>query len=675
VQLKMRGWSAIFFSRPLTGAAGVLLALFAVSAVFGPRLVAAPPANPPAKTASTPSADAGGVVIPPDQLIQYLNQSINLYHQTTIQQQIANQPEEQLLLYDNRQLATQSVQLAFQFARAQLDIMSAEKVAAHAAKATAAATGSQQYSSLSQMLATIDKNLQDTQTEQDDDTRQLATATGAKRAQLQSTIAELQGEIALAQARRDAVRSLLEFVGNSANSGLSVNELRAEVDALASSVPSASGTTSGSGASGQSHSAEPFSVNDGKAAPSNLWDLFADLIGLSSKLHSVNAMIGDTNALEQTSNNLRAPFVARLRDLSKTGDTLAAQADTADRSQLAQERQQLDAIAAQFRQLASAVIPLSKQRVLLNLYEKNLGSWRDVIYDRYKSDARGLGYRLGALAIVFAVVWGLSEIWRRGVYRYVHEPRRRSQFLLVRKLTFWFVIAVIVILTFASKLGSFATFAGLITAGLAVALQNVIVSIVGYFFLIGKYGIRVGDRIEVGGSSGEVIDIGLVRFHVMELGAGATPTGRVVAYSNSIVFQPTSGLFKHIPGASFAWHEVTLSLPRNADFGAIKKNLLGAVENVLHDYHEQIESVYRQMEKTGILMSDRGLQPKLELHLTPGGIDATIRYPVDLQHASDIDARVSRELLNALERDTKLQTPEGPAIHLKTDVPATTPTG
>ncbi len=610
--------------------------------------------------------------MPPDQLIQYLNQSINLYHQTTIQQHIATEPQEQLLLYDNRQLATQSVQLAFQFARAQLDIMTADAAAAKATGAASAASGSQEYNSLHQMLSSIDKNLEDTQAEQDGDTRKLATATGAKRAQLQSTVAELQGEIALAQARRDAVRSMLEFVGTSADSGVSASGLRSEIDALGSSVP---GASSGANTSGLSHPSQPFSLTDGKAAPSNIWDLFADLFGLSSKLRTVNSMISDTNALVQTSNDLRAPFVARLRALSTQGDALAAQADSADSSQLAQERAQLDAIAAQFRQISAAVIPLSKQRILLNLYEKNLGGWRDVIYSRYKSDARGLAYRLGALAILFAIVWGLSELWRRGVYRYVHEPRRRNQFLLVRKLTFWFVIFVIVILTFASKLGSFVTFAGLLTAGLAVALQNVLVSMVGYFFLIGRFGIRVGDRIEVNNISGEVIDIGLVRFHLMELGAGSTPTGRVVAFSNSVVFQASSGLFKHIPGASFAWHEVTLTLPRNADFGAIKKNLLGAVENVLHDYHDQIESVYNQMEKTGILMSDSGLRPKLELHLTSGGIDATIRYPVDLQHASDIDARVSRELLNALERDTKLQTPEGPAIHLKTDVPAGAPTG
>jgi len=206
-----------------------------------------------------------------------------------------------------------------------------------------------------------------------------------------------------------------------------------------------------------------------------------------------------------------------------------------------------------------------------------------------------------------------------------------------------------------------------------VALQNVILAAVGYFFLIGKFGIRAGDRIEVNGVTGEVIDIGLVRFHLMELGAGSTPTGRVVAFSNSVVFQPASGLFKQIPGASFAWHQLTVTVPRDADLGAINKSLLGAVANVLRDYHDSIEDSYRQIEKTGILISDRGLRPRLELHLTSGGIDATIRYPVALQNAADIDARVSRELLTALEHDAKLQTPEGPAIDLKTDLPAPTP--
>jgi len=69
-------------------------------------------------------------------------------------------------------------------------------------------------------------------------------------------------------------------------------------------------------------------------------------------------------------------------------------------------------------------------------------------------------------------------------------------------LPFGLVFALVLVFAFVTELGAVATFAGLITAGVAVALQNVIVSIVGYFFLIGKYGIRWETRVQVGRSNG-----------------------------------------------------------------------------------------------------------------------------------------------------------------------------
>jgi small-conductance mechanosensitive channel len=597
------------------------------------------------------------VSVSPDRLIQFLNQTISLDRQITIQQQIATEPREQVLLYNNRQIGDQIVRYAFDFARAQADAASAQSASAPAANSSG---GSPQYAALRQMLGNLIKEIQDTQVEQDSDRKKLTTAVGARRAQLQSEISELQGEIALAEARRDAVRSMLDFVSGSATSSVSASGLKAQIEALAASIPaankpaSASEQASGAGA--------PVA---GTIAPSGIWNLTSDLFGLSSKIQTVNGMMEATNALLHTSDELRAPFIAQMRALSKDGDQLAAQADTSSPAQLAQEKQQLDALAAQFKQIAAAVTPLSKQRVLLNLYSKNLATWRDTISAHYNSELRGLAIRLGMLALVIVVLIALSELWRRAVYRYVHEARRRHQYLLLRKLTLWFVIALIVAFTLAGRLGSFVTFAGLLTAGVAVALQNVIVSIVGYFFLIGKFGIRVGDRVEVNHITGEVVDIGLVRFHLMELGEGATPTGRAVAFSNSVVFQPTAGLFKQIPGASFAWHQFTLPLPPAADFALIKNNLLAAAENVLGDDRLEIERFYGEMEKRGMMFSERTLRPKLELHLTPAGMEATIRYPVNLQHAADIDARVARELRAALEREAAPRAAEPREMPLK----------
>ena len=146
-------------------------------------------------------------------------------------------------------------------------------------------------------------------------------------------------------------------------------------------------------------------------------------------------------------------------------------------------------------------------------------------------------------------------------------------------------------------MGSLATFAGLLTAGVAVAMQSVLVSIVGYFFLIGKYGIRVSDRVQIGSVTGEVIDLGLVRLHLMEL-SGQGPTGRVVAFANSIVFQASGGIFKQIPGVNLAWHDMTLTLPSNADPYAMKEKLPATANRVLSEYSEDMARQTREIQKT-----------------------------------------------------------------------------
>jgi len=614
--------------------------------------------------ASFGAASAAAGSVSPADLIQFLNQTISWYHRETTQQEIATEPEEQLAAHDNRQIATQVVRFAFDFARAQADAMAEQGSSKNAANSAATLPQSE---TLRQMKAKLDKNYEDTQTELDGDKAKLAKATGAARKKLESTISELQGELALIGARRDAVQSIAQFVSSSTATGTGVAGLRAQIEALASSVPNVMENAESGQSRKQSVAPPAVAVESG---PSGIWELAANLFSLSSKKSAINSLILQTDALSAKSKGLRAPFVAQLRTLSAEGDQLSAQADTADPSLLEQERQKLESLAAEFRHISAAVIPLSKQSVLLNLYEKNLTSWRDDVQTKYRSELKNLGVRLGFLGVVFAILFGLAELWRRAVIRYVQEPRRRHQFLLMRKFALWFVIALIVAITLAGRLGSFATFAGLLTAGVALALSNVIVSIVSYFLLIGKYGIRVGDRVQAGGTTGEVIDVGLVRFHMMELDKGGTPTGRVVAFSNSIVFQPTAGLFKQIPGTSFTWHEVSTKVSREADFALVRKKLLEAAENLVREYQDDIARQYRLMEKTGILVSEKALRPRVDLRLSSSSVEVTIRYPVDMQHAAEIDARMSRALLVTLEGETELSGAETPKVQVKTDVPA-----
>jgi small-conductance mechanosensitive channel len=616
---------------------------------------------PPALAQNSSGAELNGA-----QLIQFLNQTISWYHQLSVQQQIAEEPDEILTVSDNREIADKAVRLAFDFARAQADILASQKGAQSALNGGG---GAQQYQGLQQLDAKLDKEYQDTQAELEADKKKLATASGAMRRRLESEISELQGELALAAARRDAVGSMVDFMNSSAaKSGGSIG-LKGQIEALAATVPVVTSGNSHEPAEARAASPATGTIT-AKPEPSGIWGLTTDLLAVSGKLNTVDSVEQQTTALIKTCQGLRSPYLNRLRALSSKGDQLAAQADAAGPTLLAEEKAQLDALAQQFKGTSAAVIPLSKEMVLLNLYDSNLASWRASIDARYKADLKSLGLRLGILAVVIALLIAVGEVWRRAVLRYVHEARRRHQFLLIRKLSLWFVIVLIIAITLAGKLGSVATFAGLLTAGVALALQNVIVAIAGYFFLIGKYGIRVGDRVQVSGTSGEVIDVGLVRFHLMETGSGGTPTGRVVALSNSVVFQPTAGLFKQIPGAKFAWHEVRFTVPREANFTVLRKTLLETVENVMRDYQEEIERQYRELEKTGILLTEKGVRPRFELRISPTGPEVTIRYPVLLQRGGEIDARMSREIVMALERETELKVTEKPEIQLKTDVPA-----
>jgi small-conductance mechanosensitive channel len=193
---------------------------------------------------------------------------------------------------------------------------------------------------------------------------------------------------------------------------------------------------------------------------------------------------------------------------------------------------------------------LAKQQILLNIYKTNLMSWRGSVVNQYSSARKSLLIRVGLLVIVVGFLIGLSESFRRLTLRHVHDPSRRNVIIVVQRILLWSVIGLVLAFAFATDLSSMATFIGLLTAGVAVALQNVILAVLGYFVLVGKLGLRVGDLIQISGVTGEVIDIGLMQFQVREVNAdrpGDQHADRVVSFSNSFVFlSPATGLFKWV---------------------------------------------------------------------------------------------------------------------------------
>ncbi len=604
-------------------------------------------------------------------VISFLNQTISWYRHAPVEEQLATEPRDVIFVDEDRRLSDQIIRLSFEFAEAEAQSLTPAATPQSADQpdqsASGDASGQSRYQAILNMAAKSDQLVKQTQLEVDSLREKLDAATGKRRESLRSQVAEVQSELELAETRRDTMRAMVEFMGGANSGGTGSSTLRAQVEELERTVPAVSTTaTAAKSAAGQlaeSRATSPLSSAAVSAAgnqkePVGILGLVTEIVSLSRKSHSLDETILMTNSLAQSATQLRTPLVATLKKAAQQGDQISNQPDSTDPAVLKQQKAQLDTLSAEFKKYSLAVLPLSKQRVLLDLYKRSLTSWRDAVNAEYKSDLRSLALRLAALAAVLLVVVGFSELWRRAIFRYVKDVKRRYQFLLLRRILLWFSISLIVAFAFSTELGSLATFAGLLTAGVAVALQNVILSIAGYFFLIGKYGIRVGDRVQIAGVTGEVVEIGLVRLHMMEIASGgsdAQPTGRVVAFSNSVVFQPTGGVFKQIPGTNFVWHEITLTLAPETNFRAVEERLLSAVESVYAEYRERIELQHKHLEKTVGPKAAGSLKPQGRLHLTKAGLEVVIRYPLELENASELDDRITREVLDAIEREPRLK--------------------
>ncbi len=466
--------------------------------------------------------------------------------------------------------------------------------------------------------------------------QQLVTASAPDQARLEASIALEQSRLRLAQARKDALGSIVGFAAESG--GIAGTDLPSQITALEQLVPATTASTMPPAAK--------------RPPPSGLIGLITDLVWLHQKSSSLRQELQSIDVLIRDGHTFSAPLAAGLRQAAKEGAGLTS-SNATDPQMIRQRGAEIDAITARMTKLSAAVVPLAKRRILLQSYETNLHRWRASVTEQYSEDLRRLAFRVTAIAIVLLLIFALSVFWRRMTFRYVHDVRHRHQLLLLRRIVMLIAVAAVIAVSFATDVGSLTTFVGLLTAGIAIAMQDVILSVAGYFVMIGKYGIRVGDRVRISAVTGDVLEVGLVWLYLMELearGGDQLPTGRIVEFPNAVVFDHNAGIFKQLPGTRFLWHEVSVIMPPEADYRATQQRMLRAVEGVFDSYRTDIESQHREMERL-LRLSTESPRPKSRLRVAPSGVEVTIRYPVELSKAAEIDDRVTAAINEERRRD------------------------
>jgi small-conductance mechanosensitive channel len=593
-------------------------------------------------------------------VVSYLGQVISWYRHLEVEQRLATEPAEILYLADDRQMAADIVKQAFAYARGEADLLKAANDSNDNSK-----NGSQHGSSASSNsgLNELTARRDQTQKELDHDRtvlqglrNSLAKAPQAQRADLNRQIVNVQGEIDLAQSRVDSINAMVDFESGSAGVGPGGAGLSDQIDELERSLPQANPDNSGKQQATASAVAAATPIVQASPA-SGTFGRVGELIALKQKQATLSDAIDVTGRLAEIVTKTRVPLLQALHDVDAEGSDLAKRANSSDLATIRQNKSGFQALSQKHKLVSGALMPLTKQLVLLNLYSENLSRWRAAVQQQFNETLRGLLFGLFGLAMLLGAVFAGSHIWGKLTLRYVQDFQRRHQLLQLRRLAVIVIILLVLLFDFANELGALATVMGLAAAGIALALQNVILSVAGYFYLSGRFGIRGGDRVQISGINGDVLEVGLFKLTMMELTEDKTarqPTGRVVVFPNSVVFQANGNFFKQAPGASFTWKEVRLTLAPECDYRLAEKQLVDVVNDVYARYRDAVQRESRALETT-LNVPLETPKPQSHMNLSDTGLEMVIRYPVQTMAAAQTVDEISRRLVDAINRDPNLR--------------------
>ena len=207
------------------------------------------------------------------------------------------------------------------------------------------------------------------------------------------------------------------------------------------------------------------------------------------------------------------------------------------------------------------------------------------------------------------------------------DTRYRARKLIV--FCGYLTILLFLAILFENRLGRLSFAIGIAGAGLAVALQDVIASIAGAFSIGFSSLYAVGDRVQIGDTRGDVIDIGLLRTSLMETGNwvnGDQYNGRIVRIPNNAVLKST--VFNYSQGFRFIWDEIKVVLSTASDCQFARETFLRLAKEAVGDYLVEAKASWKVIRDNNQTANPL-LEPTVALIVSAGALEFSISYVVD----------------------------------------------
>lgn len=282
----------------------------------------------------------------------------------------------------------------------------------------------------------------------------------------------------------------------------------------------------------------------------------------------------------------------------------------------------------------------------------------DALWDLLADTDSTAGVLVTSLAVV-AVATALRFLTAALARRRVRDdPYRRYWAGKVATYVFTAVTFVVLVVLWAPLGGRISVILGFATAGIAFAMQEVIGALFGWVNVLAGRIYNVGDRIEVGGVRGDVLDITPLRTTLLEIGGAPRggegsgswvtarqPTGRVVAISNKKTF--TDAVFNYSAQLEWIWEELTLVVSQDADWQRAEAILLDEVRGESPAVREQGERTLARLHERH-RFSAGDVEPRVFVRVVEGDIELTARFVVGVRRARAAKDAITRRVLEQL---------------------------
>ena len=258
-----------------------------------------------------------------------------------------------------------------------------------------------------------------------------------------------------------------------------------------------------------------------------------------------------------------------------------------------------------------------------------------------------------SLGMILVLILRLMTI--RLVNTQIDDPRLRYNWRKSISYGSIVISLILVVGPWLPTISNLSTFLGITTAGLTVALKEPIVDFVGWIFLLWRQPFQVGDRIEIGDHSGDVIDLRMFQFTLMEIGnwVGADQsTGRVIHVPNSRVFQ--DAIANYSKGFQYIWNEIPVLITFESNWEKAKSILT----TIANDHAEQLSEVAQkrveQAAKKYLIFYSK-LTPIVYTSVHESGVLLTTRYLCEPRRRRSTEQEKWEAILKAFAKEEDIQ--------------------